>query len=221
MAEHWMYLPSIGLFTLLAMGISKIYRRASGYYKYTAISVSISLIIFWGALTIIRNYDWREPLLLYQKDARLAQNSFILHNNLGVEYFRRGRFSEAELEFQKSLQICDHYATARNNLGAIYERQGKLQHAITEYQKAIDVNDYGLAYSNLGSIYLRMSRLDEAIEVFKKGLKIYPQYVEIHFQLGLAYFQKGYLKEAKKVWEKTLLLDSNYLPAKKALSVLE
>ena len=53
MAEHWLYLPSIGFFLLLSQGLNYLYTNKN-LKVFTAI-LTITLLIFYSSLTIKQN----------------------------------------------------------------------------------------------------------------------------------------------------------------------
>lgn len=174
-AEHWLYLPSIGFWALMVSWGVKFYRRISERFKRVILTFLCCLLLFYCGRTIMRNFQWRNPLKLYAHDLKYSPNSFILHNNLGVELFRWGRIDEAGKEFAAAIQICPLYATSHNNLGVVLEHQGKTEEAIAHYQAAIELNNYILAFGNLGRAYLKSNQPEKAAAILEKGRKLYPQ----------------------------------------------
>ncbi|MDD3065209.1 MAG: tetratricopeptide repeat protein [Endomicrobiaceae bacterium] len=70
------------------------------------------------------------------------------------------------------------------------------------------------------TFYFLNSKFDEAIDEFKKVLKLNPANIEAYCSLGLIYENKKQPEEAKKMYEKTLLLDKNNKVAKEHLNKL-
>jgi len=70
------------------------------------------------------------------------------------------------------------------------------------------------------TLYFLNSKFDESIEEFKKVLKLNPANVEAYCGLGLIYENKKQSEEAKKMYEKTLLLDKTNKVAKEHLNKL-
>ena len=70
------------------------------------------------------------------------------------------------------------------------------------------------------TLYFLNSKFDESIEEFKKVLKLNPANVEAYCGLGLIYENKKQAEEAKKMYEKTLLLDKTNKVAKEHLNRL-
>jgi len=185
-AEHWLYLPAVGFWALAASTAVKFFREAKKYRK-ALLALACLLFLFYCPRTIMRNFQWRNPLGLYAHDVRHSPKSFLLHNNLGVELFRRGRLKEAGKEFEAAVKIAPRYATSRNNLGVVLENAGGIDQALTQYRASIDLNNYILAYENLGRLYLQLGRIEEAQAILEKGTRLYPQNTNINYYLSLTY----------------------------------
>ena len=176
-AEHWLYLPAIGFWALI-FTISVRFFKTCEKYRRIFLVLGCLLFLFYCSRTIIRNYQWHNPLKLYAHDLRYSPQSFLLHNNLGVELFRKGRIEEAGREFQAAIKISPRYATSHNNLGVVLENQGKTEEAIREYETAIGLNNYILAFGNLGRSYLKNNQPKKADAILEKGKKLYPYFYE-------------------------------------------
>ena len=124
--EHWGYVSSMAFAVLCSMaffgtlGALKLKK-----YRYLAISIFAIAVCFNAFKIIERNNEWNDPITLYKKDVQREPQSFLLHCNLGVEYFRRGMMAEAKKEFLASNKVCPRsgYDMAYNNLGVIYARE--------------------------------------------------------------------------------------------------
>jgi tetratricopeptide (TPR) repeat protein len=67
------------------------------------------------------------------------------------------------------------------------------------------------AHNNLGVVYDKKKGMtDEAIYEYKKALKINPNYVDSHYNLGLAYYKKGMTDEAISEYKKAIEIDPDF-----------
>lgn len=74
------------------------------------------------------------------------------------------------------------------NLGIARNNIGDTSGAEAAFKKAIDVNtSQVVAYNELGIIYRRSGRLEQAAFIYNEGLKISPDTVDIHWNLGILY----------------------------------
>ncbi len=209
-AEHWLYLPAIGFWGLAATLAGKLFRQAAKKFKTMLLLLCGLLLVFYCSRTVMRNFQWYEPIKLYAHDLKYSPQSFLLHNNLGVELFRAGRLAQAGAEFAKAAEISPRYAVSRNNLGVVLENKGKIDEALVQYQAAIDLNNYVLAYGNLGRTYLKIKQPVKAEEILEQGEKLYPHNVEITYYLARAYYQQDKFDLAREKFEKAAQLAPHF-----------
>jgi len=201
-AEHFIYLSSISFFTLLAYFLSKVLRR-----QLFVFTVGL-FCVFYILLTAGRNFEWRNPLVFYQKIIRYSPASFQAHTNLGLEYEYRGRFDQAKLEYQKALAIKPDLIEARSNLASLYFKSKLYNQARAEYallEKSPLGAKAGEVRNNLGNIYEAAGDKDGAIARYNQALKLDPSLRFTHFNLARIYFTKGEIDSAAARISKSLL----------------
>lgn len=189
MAEHWLYLPSIGFFLVAAKGLQSFYKVQA--LRILAVSFVIGLLAWHSYLTVKQNVYWREPLLFFQRLLKYAPDSARVYYNLGNEYHNNGEDEEAIAAWKKAIEIRPDYETAYNNLGNTYLALNKGGEAISAYKKAIEIkNDHANAYYNLGNAYFSINKIEEAIASWKKATEIKKDYKEAYHNLAVIYFQQ-------------------------------
>ena len=114
-AEQRLYIPSLGFCLILALVITKLWQ--SKPTKPIAILSSAFILIFYSSATIMRNYDWNDPVAFWSKTLEGSPDSFRAHNNLGKEYYLIGRYEEAITSYNKAIEIYPYYALGYNKLG--------------------------------------------------------------------------------------------------------
>jgi tetratricopeptide (TPR) repeat protein len=174
LAEHWLYIPSLGLYWIVAAALSRwVPLEGWGRGRPATLALAVVLGLFtWRTRDRVR--EWKDGMTLYTADLRYAPNSFLLHNNLGVELFRQGRYDEAGAEFEAAARIEPRYGTTINNLGAMLERKGEDMEAEDAYRRAIASSEYELAYVNLAKLLLRTGRTTEAKDLLLDARRRYP-----------------------------------------------
>lgn len=173
MAEHWLYLPSIGFFLILANGLSYLCKNKD--FRIFAAVIIITLLSFSSYLTIRQNSYWKDPIAFYERTLRFNPDSWRIHNNLGNLYSNIGDDEAAIASYRKTIEIKPDYAEGYFNLGNVYKDMGKHEEAIVSYEKVIKIKpNFAKAYNNLGVMYKDLGRIREAIASFKKALKIDP-----------------------------------------------
>jgi tetratricopeptide (TPR) repeat protein len=120
-AEHWLYLPSVGFLIFLfgcAAELPRHYRRAIASF---ALFVAIGL----GARSFIRSGDWANEETFYKRTIAAGGASGRVAVNLAQIYARRGDYVTAEEMFRRVLESTPDYPIARNSLADLLYRQGK------------------------------------------------------------------------------------------------
>lgn len=215
-AERYVYLGSLGIFVIIALGIQKI----GAMFKNDKV-VYIILAIILTALsmrTIARNTDWKNQDALWLAAAKTSPSSPQNHNNLGDLYSRRGDFQRAITEFKKAIELKPGYADAYHNLANIYQQIGETELAIANYQKALEFNpNLWQSYQNLAAVYFEQEKFDLAKEELEKALEINSQNSLLHTNLAIVYLKLGKKEEAKVALETALQLDSQNQKARQLL----
>jgi len=158
--EHWFYLPLVGILGCVGLGLSQWmegdFYRQNPWVARVAFGLGCVVVLGLSGATYMRNLDWKDPIRFFTHDIQHEPKGFILYNNLGVEYFRRGDYEQARTQFYRSIMTSpsQRYGIAYNNLGAVYLRYGDLERAEALFRKSIALSNYPLAHRNLESMGL-------------------------------------------------------------------
>jgi len=209
LAEHWLYLPSIGFFMIVAGSLSAFWeRRVLRPVAFAALAV---LLAASSLLTGAQNACWKEPEAFYERTLRYAPGSIRATVNLANIYKEKGRAEEAVVLYNKVLAQRPDHAMALSNLANIYRDQGRGEEAEALYGQAQEAEpDYALSYNNQGNVYEDSGRHEEAILMYKKAIEVNPQYAGSYYNLGNVYQNMGRLEEALTWYEEAVRLDPDF-----------
>jgi hypothetical protein len=99
--EHWMYLPTIGLFLGTTHTIDTwINGLKPGKVPLVAAALAVIAAISLGTKTWMQNKVWHDPVSLYEHALHCGSESGRVHNNLGMFYFQQGAYTEAAEQFR-------------------------------------------------------------------------------------------------------------------------
>lgn len=203
MAEHWLYLPSIGFFLLAAKAIMNICRRKN--QRPLIIGACVGLLCFYGYLTIKQNVLWRDPVSFYLYTLKYAPNSQRVHHNLGIAYRELEQYDKAIASFEKSIETAPNVSKGYQALADIYFKMDKYDEAAAQYDRVIALNDRdGSAYCGRGVMYMHMNKQDEAIASFKKAIELNPDFSEAYNNLANVYASDKKFEEAAKLYKKAM-----------------
>lgn len=145
------------------------------------------------------------------------------HSFIASIYEGQGKLDEAETHYKKALEIFPDYVPAMNNLAFLYAEQGKeLNRALDLARRAKEIASYAAPIiDTLGWVYMKKELYDSAIEEFKTCIQINPRNPVFHYHLGLAYFKTGKKDLAKKSFEESLSIQSDYNGSDDAKEILK
>lgn len=169
MAEHWLYLPSMGIFIILANVFYKAYTAART--RAAAIICVIILIVTYAFLTLQQNEYWKHPIAFYERTIRYNPFSARLYGNLGSTYRELGKFEEAVAAYQKALEVNPSFTGVYINMGIAYEQMGNYGEAIKAYEKAaLSHPEDAAAYAKLAQAYYTANNPKVACRYYQKAV---------------------------------------------------
>ena len=171
MAEHYLYLPSLGFFLIFADILNRACRVDK--FKIAGRILIIFLVGFYSYLTVKQNNYWREPVTFYKRTVKYNPLSVRMWMMLGEIYFAGARYDEAEAVFKKVVEINPNHSAGYFTLGNIYARRGQFKDAAFYFEKAIEVNpEHAAAYNNLANLFRQIGRKNIAVSLYKKAIEV-------------------------------------------------
>lgn len=182
MADHWIYLSSVGVFLLLGDGILSLFRNKN--LKIFAVVLAVAAMIFYGYSTVKYNELWKNPILFYASTLKYSPNSERTNASLAMLYSEVGRKKDAIVLYKKAIEINPYYRDPYINLGNLYMEMRDGAKAIELYKKAIEIMpDFAEAHYILAQIYYKYGEYGLAIQYCDKarglGYKINPVFLEL------------------------------------------
>ena len=178
MTERFLYMPAIGFFIILGVLFSWIHthwRSKQALWGITAVIVTILAV-----MTIHRNLDWKDNLVLITSEVRNNPMSPGAHYNLGTLYRENGDLPSARLAWEKTLEIDPKYADALTQMGTLAAIQGDFPTAERYYLAALEAPqgvsdpDKSMAHYNLGKIYEKRHLPQLALQQYRRFLETVP-----------------------------------------------
>jgi eukaryotic-like serine/threonine-protein kinase len=133
---------------------------------------------FWGNYNALGEgylalFDGAKALPEFQKVTELASDNPQGYENIGVVYYRQGKWAEAITQFQKVLTFRPD-AVTYSNLGTSYFFLQRYDEAVKMYEKALQINanqDEEL-WGNLGDAYRWTGQAEKARAAYKRAVVI-------------------------------------------------
>jgi len=117
-AEHWLYLPSVGLLIFVAGCLFLLPIRL----RPVVVAFAAVAITALAARSFVRSGDWENEETFYKRTFDAGSRSARIAGNLGQVYAARGAYAEAERIFRSVLDQNPDYPIAQNNLASVLAR---------------------------------------------------------------------------------------------------
>lgn len=169
-AEHYLYLPSIAFFLLFSYLSAFLWRKYSDL-KQRTLFIIFSALIFatFFVRTIIRAFDWRDPIAFYTKSLAQSPWHVPMRHNLAMAYAEKGQLERAIREYKTSISLADIYPQTHHNLANAYKAIGKYKEAEEEYKKALVMDpNFTFSYYELADLYQKTGEKEKLKEVMEK-----------------------------------------------------
>jgi len=196
-ADHFQYLASLGVITLLAASGARFQETRRPFYRPVGIGLCLAMLAALAGLT------WRYSRTFTDLETfartTLARNPdcWAAHDHLGIALMSQGKLAEAIDHFNHALRGNPRYVTGHYNFGSVLASQGRLEEAVEQYEQALQLQpNFTLAHYNLGCALASQGRFSEAIEQYQQALRLKPDAPRVHNNLGIALASSGKLEEA-------------------------
>ncbi len=236
-AEHWLYIPSIGLCLWL---VGCWLDATQSIQKFGPIVATLFLIGL-GFRSYVRASDWADPMTFYKATIRDGGDSVRVRLNLAAEYQKQGRLREAERIYRSTLQAIPDFKLAQVMLAKNLGLQGRTHEAETimptldsrhlsptgqvaaletslgsnqsdasvkATEKAyLENTNYWPMAKLMASIYERQNQVPKAIEIVRGFVVKNWWHAESHTQLAQLYVANGQMREALRCYIDATRLD--------------
>lgn len=218
MADRYSYVPSVGLFIMVAWGGCDILRRIGVGETWQNI-IALGIVVALSAAAWIQVGHWRDDETLFSHAIKVTKDNWLAHNNLGQFLLKRGLIGEASGHFREALRIRPHYPDGHYNLGMALSKQGHFDEAIAQFKEALkDRPEYAEAHNNLGVIMERQGMESEAIFHYRESLNLGPN-AESYHNMGRNLLNHGRIEEALLCFREAIGLKPEYAEAHNNMGV--
>ena len=182
-AEHWLYLPSVGVLLFLT-GVALDFPPRSRAILTAFIGLAGLALSLRAAE---RSRDWTSAEHFYERTIAAGGTSVRVSLNLGQIYAQRGEYARAETIFRGILVTIPNFAIAQTNLANVLFQEGRKQEAESLFAAATaaapnDRKEYPrtwLAAINLAGIERQKHDVQAALKILEQARKDYPEIWEL------------------------------------------
>ena len=206
-ADRYTYLPSIGLFIMLAWGAHDLSKRWRAPLPLTA-ATAIAVLAALSVCATLQTAHWRNSETLFRHALAVGQESTHACNILGALELDRGNRSEARSLLTRAVNLDPENAHALYNLGRLAMDENHPGEAADLFRKALEADPkYVKALYNLSLLAMTQDRPDEAEALLKQAIALNPDYVEAYYNLGTLALSRKQHDRAADYFARVLELD--------------
>jgi len=214
MAEHWLYVPLMGL--CLAAGWSIDAIPPPGGRRAMAVGVAVVVAVY-GGITMRQSARWRDGRTLYEYLVPLAPESARVRVNLAQVYQEAGELERARGLYLDVVRLRPNdvaTAEALNNLGNIERASGAAAAALAHFERALVLKPRHVVARNGRALALQdLGRVDEAEAELHAALALDPEAATTRSNLGNLSFRRGDLARAREHYLAAVRLDPDHADA--------
>jgi len=219
-ADHWQYLASIAVLTLIAAGATLALQRSSGVPRRCGQALVTLAVALLAAKAWTECGHYRDVKTFYRAILERNPQAWMAHNNLGIELEHEGQLDAAIEHYQAGVRLRPGYAEAHCNLGLALCKAGRIEEGIGNYITALQTEPANaVIHNDLGVALARLGRVPEAIAEYQTAGQLNPSYLDPALNLGFAYFRVRRFSESAASYERALRLQPDNANAENCLGL--
>ena len=185
MADRYTYIPSIGIFIIVAWGLSELLEK----WRYRKVILGISAFIILLTWSVCARYQmrfWPDSMSLFEHAIEVTKHNDVAQFGLAKAFREQGKLDQAIEHYTESLRISPNYPHVHVDLGIALFEAGKADQAVEHFNQALRLKpDFADAHTNLGYALIRQGRFNEAAVHLRKAIVLDPYAAKAHYHLAL------------------------------------
>ena len=205
MADRYAYVPSIGLYIVVAWGMAEFCTRERR--QIVALLAGAALVccalLSWRQLGY-----WRNSEILWRHTLAATTDNAGAHTMLGKTLLDKRQLPEAVEEFDASLRLEPDNVANHGNIAVAWSMLGRNDEAAAHLERSLQLRpDHASTHFNLGSIRERQGRLPEALEQYTTALELDPHLTQAGVSRSRVLAQMGEFVQARQQLDRLLADD--------------
>lgn len=191
-ADHWLYLPMVGLLVAACSGAWTILGRWKAQARPLAAGLACIVLALLLAQTFRRAAVFASQETLWADTLNHNPDCWLAWYNLGVINGAQNRPAEAMADYERTLALNPRNAEAMNNMGQIEFSQGHYDRARELYLQSLAINPQNpMCHNNMGTLLMRMGEKEKARKEFQNAVDLDAYFTTARNNLGLTYQLEG------------------------------
>jgi hypothetical protein len=134
-ADRYTYVPLIGLFIIVAWGISELSKKWR-YRKEVLVASSAVVLVCFSMVTLTQVRYWRNTITLFDHTLNVTDDNSVAYNFRGTTHLAHGNDSQAVSDYDRAIEINPKYVDAYINRSVANARLGNHEREYEDYKSA-------------------------------------------------------------------------------------
>jgi protein O-mannosyl-transferase len=219
MADRYTYLPSIGIFIMIAWGLAAL--SVNWRYRKETLAISSALVVITlMSLTRTQVSCWKDSLALFGHAVAVTENNYTMHHSLGWALARANRLDEAAFHLNRSLQLRPDAETHLDMADVLIKRR-HFEEALTHLHVVLNAEPTNvIAHYDLGILLQAQGEPDKAINAYEQAVRLDRNHSGAFNNLGILKTEKGQLAEAAECFHQSIRIAPDKAPAHRNLAAV-
>ncbi|HNW98179.1 MAG TPA: tetratricopeptide repeat protein [Bacteroidales bacterium] len=216
MAEHFVYVPYIGMAIVAEIIFYKIYDNTITLKipKQVVLSIFYLLIPVFCIATYMRNNVWKNSTALFSDLVEKQPQDAYAHYSMGTLYMEKHDYENAIKEFNISIKLDNSDANAFYNRSLCFINFNKIDSSFFDADNAIKLNPkLQMAYITRGNVRTLKKDTIGAISDYSKAIELSDKNPIPYYDRGRMYMNTKKYSEALIDFNKAIELNSEYIDA--------
>jgi tetratricopeptide (TPR) repeat protein len=175
-ADHFVYLPMLGVIALLAAAAATWYESAAAQVRPLFLAGAATVLAVLALSAFVYAGAWSSEDALWTHTLAINEKAWQAHNRLGAKKFARNEIEAAHHHFTRSTALRPDLGETHNNLGTTLSRKGRMDEAIKEFAEARRLTPYVMQMNiNLYNALAATGRTAEAEAAVAESLAFFTE----------------------------------------------
>ena len=205
MADRYTYIPSIGLFIIIAWGAADLTAKWPSQKIALAASAAVVLMAMLLSTRMQVRY-WKNSFTLFEHAIAVTKDNYIMQSNLGSAFRLKGDFDKAIDHYSQALKIQPDLSETHYNLALALQAKGRLDDALAHFRESLRINPDSPAVLNAAASILvkhpglKMQDPAEAVRLAERAAELTTKLKKpaVLSTLAAAYAAAGQFDKAAK-----------------------
>jgi tetratricopeptide (TPR) repeat protein len=205
MADRYTYIPLIGIFIIIAFGVTELLKERPFWKIVLGVLAGISL----SACVVVTSHQlkyWKDSLSLFGHALAVTKDNYIMHSNYAISLNECGRRDEAASHFAEAVRLMPELPEVHYDYGNILQKMGKIDQAIEQYEMTLKIDpNFILARYNLGLALAVKGDYEGAIEQYRLYLGTAVDEIDIRRDMAIQLAKEGRPDDAVSQFQKAII----------------